>query len=171
MQKIPILKDLNEKDHLQIIQNIKVEFFAGDYLIFNQGDAPDGLYIIETGRVRIFHPQPDDGFQEVAVLGDYDFFGEMALISEKTRSASAITLEETVTFMLKKRDFEELIIKDAEMASRISREFMQRLEKMCVGKGIDMVGGEINLWLALLAIWLVCQRQCRCPKERKSSDR
>ena len=128
MQKIPILKDFNEKDHHQIIKNIKVEFFASDYLIFREGDAPDGLYIIESGQVRIFNSQPD-GVQEIAVLGPNDFFGEMALISAHPRSASAITLENTVTFMLKKQDFDEMLVKDAEMAGRISRELMQRLEK------------------------------------------
>ncbi len=129
LRQIPLLADLNEEDHKEIIKRITMEFYPKDYVIFKEGDAGDSFYIIKKGIVRIFHKAGEDmEDQEVAMLGDNDFFGEMALISDKPRNATAMVNEDTEAFKLKKDDFIQLVSSNPTMASHISSEFLKRLK-------------------------------------------
>ena len=129
LKQIPLLAELNEADHHEIIKRITLEYFPKKYVVFNEGDSGDAFYIIKKGVVRIFHPHESlEDDVEVSILGDNDFFGEMALISEKPRNASAQTLEETEVFKLTKEDFINLVSNNPDMASRISSEFLKRLK-------------------------------------------
>lgn len=129
LKKIPLMQELNEQDHREVIKHITLELFPAEHVIFSETDAGDSFYIIKSGMVRIFHPaSSSEEEKEVAMLGDNDFFGEMALISEKPRNATTKTVEETQCFKLVKEDFIQLVSSNPNMASRISSEFLKRLK-------------------------------------------
>lgn len=65
------------------------EGFRGESAIFREGERGDKLYIVLDGRVRISKFIPGVGEEALAVLDRGDFFGEMALIDDKPRSADA----------------------------------------------------------------------------------
>jgi NADH dehydrogenase len=66
----------------------RAHFQPGDY-VFREGDPSIGFYIIESGEVEVVRSVPDSGKDTVvAVLGQGDFFGEMALLENRNRSAS-----------------------------------------------------------------------------------
>lgn len=129
LKNIPLMAELNEEDHREIIKHVTLEYFPKNYIIFHENDPGDSFFIVKRGMVRIFHeaPKPDDE-KEVAMLGDNDFFGEMALISERPRNATAQAVEESEVFKLKKNDFIQLVSSNPNMASRISSEFLKRLK-------------------------------------------
>lgn len=135
LKKIPLLAELNEQDHAEVIQHITLQYFPANYTLFNEGDAGDKLYIIKAGMVKIFHPVEDPALavatpdQAVAMLGGNDFFGEMALYEEKPRSASAQTMEESEIFILNKQDFFSLVLKNQSISSKMSEEFLRRVQE------------------------------------------
>jgi CRP-like cAMP-binding protein len=129
LKLIPLMADLNETDHLEIIKRITLEYFPKDYFIFHENDGGNAFYIIKRGIIRIFHENTNpDREKEVEMLGDNDFFGEMALISEKPRNATAKTVEESEVFKLTKDDFMNLVGTNPNMAGKISSEFLTRLK-------------------------------------------
>jgi CRP/FNR family transcriptional regulator, cyclic AMP receptor protein len=129
LKQLDLCKGLNEADHAEIIKRITLEYYPKGHLIFREGDAGDAFYIIKRGMVRIFHEAAIAGEEkETSMLGDGDFFGEMALIGDKPRNNSAITAEESEVFKLKKDDFIQLVSTTPDMASRISNEFLRRLK-------------------------------------------
>lgn len=128
LQKIPLMADLSEEDHKEIIKHITLEYYPAQYTIFKEDDVGDAFFIIKRGIVRIFHGADDQSEQDIAMLGDNDFFGEMALISEKPRNATTVTMEESEIFKLQKDDFIQLVSSNPAMASRISSEFLKRLK-------------------------------------------
>jgi len=65
------------------------ERFREGSMIFREGEKGDKLYIVLDGRVRISKFIPGVGEEALTVLDRGDFFGEMALIDEKPRSADA----------------------------------------------------------------------------------
>lgn len=75
------------------------ERFRADTTIFREGDAGDKLYIILEGRIRISKFIPGVGEEALAVLDRGDFFGEMALIDDKPRSADARAHERDATVL------------------------------------------------------------------------
>ncbi|MBI4460303.1 MAG: PAS domain S-box protein [Acidobacteria bacterium] len=73
--------------------------------MFLQGAPPDYVYVILSGRVRVYRQYDDGGKVEIAVLGNGDLFGEMALLDGEPRSASISTLEPCEFFVLGRDDF------------------------------------------------------------------
>ncbi len=129
LKKIPLLEELNEEDHKEIVKHITLEYYPSHHVLFHEGDPGSAVYIVKRGIVRIYHEgASSDEDQEIALLADNDVFGEMAIISEKPRNATAQTMEESEIFVLKKDDFVQLIGSNPNMASRISGEFLKRLK-------------------------------------------
>ncbi|MBI2463367.1 cyclic nucleotide-binding domain-containing protein [Candidatus Peregrinibacteria bacterium] len=129
LKKIPLFETFNEMDYEKIVKNITLQYYPPRHVIFAEKDQGDALYIIKSGKVRIFHPVGQDEGEKVADLKENDFFGEMSLFSEEKRNASAITETECELFKLLKKDFCELLLKDENMASRLSSEFIRRLKE------------------------------------------
>lgn len=130
LRQIPLTADLNADDHKEILDRITLEYYPKNHVVFKEGDAGDAFYIIKRGMIRIFHEKNPEREEEVSVamLGDNDFFGEMALISEKPRNSTCQTVEESEVFKLTKDDFINLVSTNPNMASRISSEFLHRLK-------------------------------------------
>ena len=75
------------------------ERFRAGSMIFREGDRGDKLFIVLDGRVRISKFIPGVGEEALAVLDRGDFFGEMALIDDKARSADAKAHETDATVL------------------------------------------------------------------------
>ena len=82
-----------------------IHFKAGEE-IFAEGDPPGGVYLIDRGQVEIFKMQAGERVS-LARRGFNGVFGEMALVDNKPRSASAVAVEDTWCYMLSKEAFQE----------------------------------------------------------------
>jgi CRP/FNR family transcriptional regulator, cyclic AMP receptor protein len=80
-------------------------YYGGD-LIFKEGDHGDCAYLIERGAVRI-SKRTRDGDIELGILRGGAIFGEMALIDDSPRMASAVATEETVLTFVNHAMFEK----------------------------------------------------------------
>ena len=87
LKMIPIFTDLGRRE-LASVERIlhRREYHAGE-VIFRQDEPGLGMYIIETGRVRI---HTDGSPDNVTELADGEFFGELPLLDGGTRSATAV---------------------------------------------------------------------------------
>ncbi len=86
LAKIPIFKDLSKKELRSIERILHRRTYKADEIIFHEGDPGVGMYIIERGRVNITLGKEN---KLLAVLSDSEFFGEIALLSETPRTATA----------------------------------------------------------------------------------
>jgi CRP-like cAMP-binding protein len=80
--------------------------FRRDTILFHKDQAGDALYIVDAGRIRIFAPAEGGEELTVDVHGPGDVFGEMALLDGLPRSASAVTLEDSVLYTLGRDEFQ-----------------------------------------------------------------
>ncbi|NOX88496.1 MAG: cyclic nucleotide-binding domain-containing protein [Calditrichaeota bacterium] len=87
LKRIPLFQDLTRKELRQLERILHQRSYKKDEVIFSEGEPGVGMYIIETGQVRI---TLGDEQKVLAVLSKGDFFGEMALLLEAPRTASAI---------------------------------------------------------------------------------
>jgi CRP-like cAMP-binding protein len=96
--------------------------FARDYepgtVLFREGDPGDFMYVIQAGEVEI-RRSISDVERVLAVLPAGEFFGEMALINSRPRSATAVV----------RRTFEAMIRGKTEIAVRMIRTLAGRLER------------------------------------------
>jgi len=108
---MPPFSSFNQKhlnDFLKIIHN-RV-YTAGEY-IFHQDDPGIALYIIVDGEVVISETYIDGENYELTLLGKGDFFGEIALMDEGVRSASAIATRASTLAVIFRPDLDEFIEK------------------------------------------------------------
>lgn len=87
-------------------QGIARLHFEDGEVIFHEGDIGDYLYIIVDGEVKVLK---EDQTEPVATLGKGEFFGEMALLNQKTRTATIQCSKPTDVLALRKSDFGVLI--------------------------------------------------------------
>ncbi len=96
-------------------------------MLFRDGDAGEAMYVIRDGRVRIFKEARGEE-KTLAYLGPGEFFGEMALLSGKPRTASAEVVETTRLFAVDAQTFGTMIRSNGEIAVRLIQRMAQRLE-------------------------------------------
>lgn len=101
-------------------------FAAGEFL-FHAGEAPSGMYIIDAGRVEVFVPVEGGESKVLAELGPNDTVGEMAVLDDVTRSASARAAVETETRFLEREELLRLLERRPAIALGFIREFIHRM--------------------------------------------
>lgn len=124
LKNIPLFAALTEEEHLTIINNITLQYFPAHYKLFEKGVLGNAMYILKSGMVRIYNEQGD-----LASLGENDFFGEMALIEDQPRMASAETLSDCEIFVLNKEDFAALMQKSPDTAKKVQDAYLARKQK------------------------------------------
>jgi CRP-like cAMP-binding protein len=104
------------------------EFPTGTVL-FKDGDTQSKeMYIIHSGKVKI---SKKVGEQEtvLAVMGQGEFFGEMAILNNKPRSATAEVVEDSKLLVIDPKTFESMIKSNAEVALRMIKKLADRLRE------------------------------------------
>lgn len=105
--------------------------FAPGQVIFSAGDAGDGFYVVEAGRVRISAVVGAGGESRVlATIGPGDFFGEMAVVDDAPRSATATAEVFTRTFFVEREKLLGLLKRRPALALNIIREFSARMRNL-----------------------------------------
>jgi CRP-like cAMP-binding protein len=111
----------------QLLDRYCLEYPAGAVL-FRAGDDGNQMYVIQSGKVRISVAAAEVD-KTLAVLGPGEFFGEMAVLNERPRTATATVVESSQLLVIDKAKFEELVRQHADLALRMIRRLADRLEK------------------------------------------
>jgi len=98
-------------------------------IIVRQGDAGDCMYVIQAGQVEVLQEKNDKEVR-LAVLGEGDFFGEMALFEHEVRSATVRALGEVRVLTIDKRTFLRRIHEDPSLAFRIVQKMSGRIREL-----------------------------------------
>jgi len=123
LKRLPLFTHLTDAELTALAKDFTVRRFQQGETIFFQGDPGQALYLIETGRVRIY--VQDDGGQETSVIfySAGDIFGELAAIDGLPRSASAIAADETTVHVLSRERLRAHLLTSPQLAYN----FMQAL--------------------------------------------
>ncbi len=105
------------------------EFRAGE-TIFKTGDPGDGFYVVASGRVQIFAVVGNNEPRILAVIGPDEIFGEMAVIDDAPRSATALAETATKTFFLNRGLLPQLLELHPRLALDLFREISRRLRAL-----------------------------------------
>ncbi len=95
--------------------------------IFQEGDPGDGLYVIVEGKVRITCLVDEDQRRVLSRLGPGDFFGEMAVLDNQPRSATATAETDTGVYFILREDLHRIIDRSPNLAVNLVTEFSVRM--------------------------------------------
>lgn len=102
--------------------------FAAGTVLFEDGDEGDEMYVIQSGAVRI-SVVAGDVDKTLAILGAGEFFGEMAILNKRPRTANATVTEDARLLVIKSDTFEGMVRDQPEIALRLIRRLADRLER------------------------------------------
>lgn len=114
----PLFRNLDETERAQILMIGQVRQVPTDEVIFREGDAGTGLFIVLKGSIRI-SKRSATGEEALAVMEPPAFFGEMALIDFSVRAADAIANEPSELFFIPLQDLRALIESQHKIALKI----------------------------------------------------
>jgi len=96
--------------------------------LFQEGDKGEEMFIIQSGKVKI--SKRIRGVEKtLATLDKGEFFGEMAILNDKPRSASAETTEESEMLVIDRKTFDTLLRSNVEIAIRFIKRLADRLRE------------------------------------------
>jgi len=93
--------------------------------IFSQGDLSDGVYFIQSGKVKMSVVSSSGKEAVLVMLGPHDFFGEGALVGQSLRISTAAALEPATVFQVEKR----VMLRALRDQTELSEKFMASLLK------------------------------------------
>ncbi len=99
------IQTLPDEFNLLLQRMKRISFRSGDVII-KEGDPGDSFYLIDHGQVAVISEKEDH--RRIGVLEEGDFFGELALLTQKPRTATIKAKTDTSVFQLSRQDFEEI---------------------------------------------------------------
>jgi CRP-like cAMP-binding protein len=129
LRAVPFLSSLTEDQLASIARLGREERIATGTTIFQEDTRGDAFYVVLSGRVRIVKHLAGGGQEALTFIGPGGHFGEMALIDDFPRSASAVAQEESVVSVISKDALRQILAVDRDLAVTILWGFVQTLSQ------------------------------------------
>jgi cAMP-dependent protein kinase regulator len=109
LRDVPILSQLTEFEMMTIADALHEEYFETGDILFQEGEIGDRFYIVESGSVVCTKKSADDTIQQVAELRKGSYFGEIALLTSKTRQATVTVSSRMHSLSLDSKTFKRVM--------------------------------------------------------------
>jgi uncharacterized membrane protein len=129
LRSVPLFASLDDAAAHQLRSQIELQDIKSNSTIFRAGDSGDSLCLIESGRVRVSVIDEEGQVVVLAELGAGEFFGEMALIDGKPRSADATVIEDARLAVLARKDFLTFVRGNPDVAIEMISAVSHRLRR------------------------------------------
>ncbi len=105
LSQVDVLRALPPEEILDVVGSVRRLDVPRGTRVITQGEIGDALYFIESGKARVTH----NGSIELGVKGPGDVFGEMALLTGETRTATVTADTDLVLWRVPRDDFERVV--------------------------------------------------------------
>jgi CRP/FNR family cyclic AMP-dependent transcriptional regulator len=117
-------------DRALIEQRVVKRSFPKNTIVLSEGDSSDSLYLILSGKVKVF--LNDENGKEAIInyqeAGEY--FGELSLIDDSTRSASIMTVEKSTLAAITKQAFHQIMKENPDIAIHLLKDLVHRIRAL-----------------------------------------
>jgi len=136
LSRVTLLQGISNKTLEKISRYAKFRHFLRGEPIFSKDSLGECLYVLVSGRVKIYSSVGGRS-KTLALFEPGDFFGEMALLGEPIRSASARAILDSELLFLQKKDFQKFLKDDSLLTLTVLKTLCERLRK--ADKEIEML--------------------------------
>lgn len=128
--QVPLLAGLDPEALGALVAQATVRSYRASTVIMEKGDEASALYIVLSGRARVF--SADDKGKEYVLneLGPGDYLGELALIDDCTRTASVVTLVPSRFLVIPKASFQAFLTSRPSVALHLLKALAARVRKL-----------------------------------------
>jgi len=128
--KVPLFADLSEIELDAICRRITRRALLGGELLFAEGDDCQGLFVIESGAVRIFKSSPSGREQVLAIERPGGIVAELPVFDDGPYPASCSAVVETMALFLSKADFRALCLEHPNITLKVLKATGRRLRRL-----------------------------------------
>jgi CRP/FNR family cyclic AMP-dependent transcriptional regulator len=129
LKAVPFFTQLSDRE-LDVVRAVATEkSYPKNAVVLTEGEMGDSLFMIQTGKVKVFIGDEDGREIILKILGPGDFFGEMSMIDKQPRSASVTTIEPAMFLVLSHAAFERCVEQAPRIANMVMRVLAQRVHE------------------------------------------
>jgi CRP/FNR family transcriptional regulator, cyclic AMP receptor protein len=125
--QVPLFADLTKRELELLGANCREREYPAGAALLRQGETGVGLFVIVSGSVRVTQHQEGGAERDLATLGRGDVLGEMSLLDDLPRSATATALEPTRALVLPVWDFRASLRENPDIGIKLLAVLSRRL--------------------------------------------
>ena len=130
LSQVGIFQDLSEAELAFLAQRAVPRKFSAGEIVFSEGDACTGMYVVESGHVRIFKTSSGGREQVLSIDGPGGSVAELPVFDGGSYPASTSAVEDSTLLFIAKRDFHALCVAHPQVALKVLRVIGARLRKL-----------------------------------------
>ncbi|NOX89234.1 MAG: Crp/Fnr family transcriptional regulator [Calditrichaeota bacterium] len=129
LRMIPLFSELDDKALEEIARMAVRQTYKKDNMVLIEEEIGSTMFIILSGRVKISRISDEGREVILSILVDGDFFGEMSILDGQTRSANAVTLEDTELLLIQRENFLRILHDYPQVSINLLKELAHRLRR------------------------------------------
>lgn len=143
LARVPLFSELLSSERLALAQRMQMRRYPNGTTVVQQGERGDALYLIQSGQLVVEQDQTP-----IALLGQGEFFGEMALLTQEVRTASVIAATGAELLVLSAVDFAEMLLRQPTLRERLRQVIELRRETQARLRQNQVLTRRVNLALS-----------------------
>jgi len=130
LKRVPIFSSLSEQEFAFLISRLVQRKYGAGKLIFGEGDPCAGLYVVQSGNVRIFKSSASGREQVLSIDGPGSSIAELPVFDGGNYPASAQAIVESTLLFFSRQDFQALCLQHPQVALKVLRVVGGRLRTL-----------------------------------------
>lgn len=130
LKSVEIFSGLSDAELAALEESSIRRSYPKNTVIINENDVADSLYVIESGKVKVYCSDKNGKEFIMNTLGSGDYFGELALLDDDRRSASVRTMEKADFCIIYKQDFNQVLDQHPNIAKTLIRNITRRVRAL-----------------------------------------
>jgi len=130
LRKTPLFASLTDEEMRALRARVTDHHFRHGELLFHEGDPCSGLFLVASGKIRIFKLSTAGREQTLAVEGPGSSFAELPVFDGGSYPASASALEDAEVLFISRRDFQNYCREHPEVALKVLAVVGSRLRRL-----------------------------------------
>ena len=130
LDKVFIFSGLDARQLAEIEQHAVFRTYPKNTIILSEGDISASLYVILSGRVKVYLNDEDGKEVTINYQSAGEYFGELSLIDDSERSASIITVEKSAFAIISKPAFHRVLTENPDIAIHLLEDLAQRVRDL-----------------------------------------
>jgi CRP/FNR family transcriptional regulator len=130
LAKVPIFSGLTESELGFLAQRTVSRHYSAGEMVFGEGEPCSGLYVVESGNVRIFKSSPNGREQVLSIDGPGSSIAEVPVFDGGAYPASATGVDDLTLLFVSKQDFRALCLAHPQVSLKVLRVVGARLRRL-----------------------------------------
>ncbi len=130
LRRTPLFSGLSDGEFEFLIERVSSRKYSAGEIVFSEGEPCAGLFVVESGSVRIFKSSPGGREQVLSIEGPGGSVAELPVFDGGNYPASVVAVEDTVLLFVSKQDFQALCLAHPAVALKVLKVVGGRLRRL-----------------------------------------